>query len=61
MWEVWLETVNTFEDLRKSLYNRGYRELPTYSKPLIYKPYDGEIKSTKNQEVKKSMLRKKRN
>ena len=60
LWEVWLETAESFEALKKSLHNRGYRELPVYARYIIRESYRSETKVSKDQEVKKSMLRKKR-
>jgi len=32
-WEPWLETANSFNDLKKSLQNRGYTNLPIHDSP----------------------------
>lgn len=36
-WELWIESAANYEDLKKSLHQRGYRDLYVTSKPL----YDG--------------------
>jgi len=36
-WEPWLESADSYEDLKTSLHRRGYRDLYVSSKPL----YDG--------------------
>lgn len=59
MWEVWLESAETFEALKKSLHNRGYRQLPSYARNMVYGVKE-DVATTKGQNIKKSMLRKKR-
>ena len=34
-WELWIETVDSYESLKKNLYKRGYSDLSTNPIPMI--------------------------
>ena len=35
LWEPWIESASTYEDLRNALKDRGYNNIPTSSQPSI--------------------------
>jgi hypothetical protein len=60
-WEVWIQTEESFTDLRNNLYKRGYKFLPQHSTPKIIVPnLRREIKEPKQKQKAKTMLRKKK-
>ena len=35
-WELWIETVDTYEDLKKKLYKRGYSKVSMNPVPMVH-------------------------
>lgn len=46
-WEPWLQSANSYQELKESLQKRGYSNLPVHSMPLaqstnLYKPHKAD-------------------
>lgn len=57
-WEPWIQTAESFKELRKSLYKRGYKHLPMHSTPKIIMPnLRNEINEPKKKPRPRTMIR----
>lgn len=56
MWEPWIQSAATFDELAKNLRERGYTNLPPGGQPLVdHSP--GQFIETKKVQSKKTMTR----
>lgn len=53
-WQAWIETAESYSDLRKSLHQRKFARIPPYSTPQVIFPELEEVK--KVGKTKKTMI-----
>ena len=71
LWEAWIESSDSFQDLKKSLNKRGYKDLPISSFPKFKENISSKISFSKkekgrdfnfrNLKERKTMMRKRKN
>lgn len=62
LYEPWIESASDYNELRERLKSRGYKEVPMGPNPLLNLRTEKTPKAdTSSCEVKKTMLRKKKN
>jgi hypothetical protein len=60
LWEPFIETFETFDDLRNALRKRGYSNIPINSRPEFFSPYLAtSTVNTSNLPQQKTMIAKK--
>ena len=60
LYDVWVETANDYNELRKRLVERGYSNIPQGASPLLHSPIGNFKAETKKCLSKKTMLRKRK-